>query len=116
MSAPRLDHAAANGTGQQPHSIRLADGKRITIQASKGAACLPDPSNHAGPFTHLEVYLDEGVDPGDGEGWELEDDWELWLTATDDEPVRGRLFYEVPVDDVRQLIEEHGGEHPEQEA
>ncbi|MGW3445642.1 hypothetical protein [Streptomyces sp. NPDC001076] len=123
MSTARLDHFAATGTGETFSSIHLADGKRITVQAGPGAYCLPCPKggsgphsvpkDYAGPYTHLEVYLDEGVEPGDGDGWELEDSIELWLTSGD-EPVKGRLFYEVPVEDVRALIEEHGGERAEQ--
>ncbi|MFF4179676.1 hypothetical protein [Streptomyces sp. NPDC001750] len=125
MSTTRLDHAAAHGTGRIPSSIRLNDGKTITVQAGPGANCMPFPdggtgphsvpSDYAGPYTHLEVYLSEGVDPADSDGWELEDSVELWLTSGDDGPDEGRLFYEVPVEDVRALIEEHGGEHPEQD-
>lgn len=124
MSTTRLDHFAAYGTGETFSSIHLADGKRITVQAGPGASCLPCPGNsgpygkprdYAGPYTHLEVYLDEGVEPTDSDGWELEGAIELWLTSGD-EPVKGRLFYEVPVEDVRALIEEHGGERPQQDA
>ncbi|MGW1659108.1 hypothetical protein [Streptomyces atratus] len=124
MNTTRLDHAAAHGTGRIPSSIRLADGKTITVQAGPGAECMPFanggngphsvPSDYAGPYTHLEVYLFEGVDPTDSDGWDAEDSVELWLTSGD-EPDAGRLFYEVPVEDVRALIEEHGGEHPEQD-
>ncbi|MEU1180599.1 hypothetical protein ABZ464_23655 [Streptomyces sp. NPDC005820] len=124
MSTTRLDHFAAHGTGPTFAGIRLADGQRITVQAGPGAQCLPYPnggtgphsvpSDYAGPYTHLEVYLGEGIEPGNGDGWDEEDSTELWLTAPSGTPDKGRLFYEVPVEDVRALIEEHGGEHAEQ--
>jgi hypothetical protein len=60
------------------------------------------------------VYLWPGLDAPEGDGWENEDQWELWLTAGDSDQADGRLFYEVPVVDVRALIEEHGGEHTDQ--
>ncbi|MFE2424992.1 hypothetical protein [Streptomyces hokutonensis] len=121
MSTPRFDQVAATGTAAAPVTIRLADGLSVMVSAGPGVACLPcpgsggQPADYAGPYTHLEVYLPEGVEPGDGDGWLEEDSWELLLTEGD-EPDDGRLFYEVPVEDVRALIEEHGGEHPEQNA
>ncbi|WP_371099007.1 hypothetical protein [Streptomyces sanglieri] len=126
MNTTHLDHAATHGTGHIPSSIRLADGNTITVQAGPGGAnCLPFPNggtgphsvptDYAGPYTHLEVYLSEGVDPTDSDGWDLEDSVESWLTSGDNEPDNGRLFYEVPVEDIRALIEEHGGEHPAQD-
>ncbi|MET9083687.1 hypothetical protein ABZX77_17630 [Streptomyces sp. NPDC004237] len=124
MSTSRLDHFAAHGTGVTFESIRLADGKTITVQAGSNAQCLPSPNggsgphsvprDYTGPYTHLEVYLGEGIDPGDGNGWDEEDSTELWLTSPSGTPDNGRLFYGVPVEDVRALIEEHGGEHAEQ--
>ncbi|MEU2757307.1 hypothetical protein [Streptomyces albidoflavus] len=43
----------------------------------------------------------DGLDAPGAEAWENQNDWEIWL--------------EVPVQAVRELIEEHGGEHAEQD-
>ncbi|WP_225846931.1 hypothetical protein [Streptomyces sp. HPF1205] len=50
----------------------------------------------------------------DGDGWQIEDHVELWLTSGDSGQEEGRPFYEVPTADVRALIQEHGGEHTDQ--
>lgn len=124
MSTPRLDRFAASGTGTTHARIRLADGQLIAVQTGPGTACLPCPGatgrygaphDYTGPYTHMQVYLAEGIEPGDSDGWDAEDAWELLLTAGDEHD-GGRLFNEVPVEDIRQLIEEHGGEHPDQDA
>ncbi|MEV7413502.1 hypothetical protein [Streptomyces althioticus] len=122
MRTDRLNTIAA--TGQRTGMVRLADGTQIALAAGPGFECLPCPgstgrhgvpADYQGPYTHLEVWLMDGVEPGDSDGWLEEDSWELRLTSNG-EPVQGRLFYTVPVEDVRKLIEEHGGEHPGQDA
>ncbi|MFI2434689.1 hypothetical protein [Streptomyces sp. NPDC018693] len=89
-----------DGTDDAHYNLRLADGQVISIKAASCAAT-------------VDVYLPDEIATPDGDAWELEDPWEAWLTA-DDDPVDGRYFYEVPVADVRKLIEEHGGEHADQ--
>jgi len=77
------------------HLIALADGHRITV------------SGPAGADTFDEVFLHPGLDAD----WDhAEDSVELFLSG-DPELAKGRLFLEVPVDDVRALIDQHGGIH-----
>lgn len=101
MNTPFFDRLILNGTPGEV--LRLADGHRLTLTTRAGS---PDGVD--------EVYLWSGLDAPEGDGWELEDARELWLTAGDSGHDSGRLFYEVPVVDVRALIEEHGGEHADQ--
>ncbi|MFD5404468.1 hypothetical protein [Streptomyces griseorubiginosus] len=59
------------------------------------------------------MFLWPGLDAPDGDGSNNEDPVELWLTAGDTGQEKGRLFLEVPTNDVRALIARHGGEHTE---
>jgi hypothetical protein len=108
----RLDHIAAHGTGRLPRRIRLADDTVISVHAGPGAYCTPRPAtsglgnapeNYPGPYTELEVYLVEPLTAP-----------ESWREFKADE--EGRLFGYVPVDLVRALLAEHGGEHVAQDS
>ncbi|MEU2380393.1 hypothetical protein [Streptomyces misionensis] len=100
-TTPRLDSLAAGGTNGAFERIRLADGHTLTLKTQAGSA------------TAEEVFLFGGLDAPDTEAWADQDDWEAWLTggSLDDGP----LYLEVPVQAVRELIEQHGGEHADQD-
>ncbi|MFF9070522.1 hypothetical protein ACF09E_34770 [Streptomyces sp. NPDC014891] len=101
MTTARLNRIAAAGTEGGYRRIRFADGCMITVEAQ------PDATE----FT--EVALWPGLTAPSTDAWAKEDQWGLNLTDQDGE---GRsLFLEVPVDAVRALIEEHGGEHADQD-
>lgn len=102
MTASRFEQFLTDGTDDVHYHLRLADGQVISIKAASCAAT-------------VDVYLPDEIKTPDGGSWELEDPWEAWLTAGD-APIDGRYFYEVAVDDVRKLIEEHGSEHADQSA
>ncbi|MEU2899669.1 hypothetical protein ABZ690_35185 [Streptomyces sp. NPDC006967] len=99
-STPRLDSLAAGGTNKVPDGIRLADGHMLTLNVAPGGAT-------------AEVFLFPGLNAPDTEAWENEDQWEVWLTGG--EFGDGSLYLDVPVDAVRDLIIQHGGEHENQE-
>ncbi|WP_406178058.1 hypothetical protein [Streptomyces canus] len=101
MSTPRLDRIAAT-CPDIPNRIHLADDRWITVTGYN-----PDSDEFE------DVLLFPGVDVPDGDAWLREDAWELSLTQGDARG--GRLFVEVPLEAVRALIEDHGGEHPEQD-
>jgi hypothetical protein len=103
MDTPLFDRIARDGTAGRNAYLRLADGHGLTLSTPPGS-----------PYGVGEVYLWPGLNAPEGDGWAVEDHVELWLTSGDDGPDEGRLFYEVPVADVRALIEEHGGEHSDQ--
>jgi hypothetical protein len=100
-STPRLDSIAAGGTDHVFERIRLADGHTLTLQTR------PDAD------TADEVFLFPGLTAPDTEAWENEDQWEEWLTGGN--LGEGGLFLDVPVEAIRELIEQHGGEHEDQE-
>ncbi|MFF2572720.1 hypothetical protein [Streptomyces sp. NPDC058084] len=101
MTTARLNRIAAAGTEGGYRRIRFADGCMITVEAQ------PDATE----FT--EVALWPGLTAPSTDAWANEDQWELNLT---DQAGEGRsLFVDVPVDAVRALIEEHGGEHADQD-
>ncbi|MGW0188128.1 hypothetical protein ACWDV7_20485 [Streptomyces sp. NPDC003362] len=100
-STPRLDSITASGTNYVFDRIRLADGRALTLKTQPGA-----------DFAE-EVFLFPGLTAPDTEAWENEDRWEGWLTGG--ELGEGGLFLDVPVQAVRELIEQHGGEHEDQE-
>ncbi|MGW1037529.1 hypothetical protein [Streptomyces antibioticus] len=99
-STPRLDSLTAGGTDHNFDGIRLADGNMLTLNVRPGAET-------------AEVFLLPGLTAPDTEAWENEDDWEVWLTGG--EFGDGSLYGDVPVEAVRDLIVEHGGEHANQE-
>ncbi|MFF4173648.1 hypothetical protein [Streptomyces sp. NPDC001744] len=99
-STPRLDSLTAGGTDHHFDGIRLADGNMLTLNVRPGAET-------------AEVFLLPGLTAPDTEAWENEDDWEVWLTGG--EFGDGSLYGDVPVEAVRDLIAEHGGEHENQE-
>ncbi|MFE0063311.1 hypothetical protein [Streptomyces sp. NPDC059003] len=57
------------------------------------------------------VYLAPGLTAPETEAWENDDDVEAFLT----EGSFATRFLDVPVRAVRELIEEHGGEHTDQD-
>lgn len=75
------------------HLIALADGHHITVSGPAGADMFD------------EVFLHPGLNTD----WDhAEERWELHL-ADDPKLLEGRLFIDVPVEDVRTLIDQHGG-------
>ncbi|PJE97096.1 hypothetical protein CUT44_14010 [Streptomyces carminius] len=101
-STPRLDRITAGGTNEVFDRIRLADGHTLSLKTRPGAD------------TADEVFLFPGLTVPNTEAWENEDQWEGWLTGGDlgGEP----LYLDVPIDAVRDLILQHGGEHEDQES
>ena len=101
MIAARLNRIAAAGTAEYAHSrIRLGDGHFITVTARPDSEVLD------------EVFLSPGLTAPDTEAWWREDSTELFLTHHEG---GGRLYLDVPVEDVRQFIQDHLGEHEEQD-
>ncbi|MGW1769877.1 hypothetical protein ACWCQL_38250 [Streptomyces sp. NPDC002073] len=95
----RFDAFAVNGTGGTFPRIRLADGHVMRVWA--------DPS----PALIEEVLLHPGLTAP--EEWEHNADGDGYVdgTGTPD----GLAYRDVTVKAVRDLIRQHGGEHPEQE-
>ncbi|MER7739998.1 hypothetical protein ABTX34_17060 [Streptomyces sp. NPDC096538] len=98
MATTHFDGFLTDGTDDVFFNLRLVDGLVISVQAE------PDADSD------VHVYLPDTIPTPDGDGWRNEDQWEAKLTAGDN-PADGRYFWDVPVADVRALIEEHGGEH-----
>ncbi|MFF3726840.1 hypothetical protein ACFYYM_31240 [Streptomyces erythrochromogenes] len=96
----RMNRIAAAGTDEYER-IRLADNTMITVKAQ------PDATDFD------EVAFWSSVTAPDTEAWAREDLFELWLT-NQDVPGR-RLFLDVPVEALREFIEQHGGEHVDQD-
>ncbi|QDN84377.1 hypothetical protein [Streptomyces sp. RLB3-6] len=99
-STPRLDSLTAGGTGLAFARIHLADGQGISVRTRPGADTVD------------EVFVSPSVTIPDTEAWENEDQVEGWLTG-------GKLgesssYLDVPVEAVRALIVQHGGEHADQ--
>jgi hypothetical protein len=89
-TADRLTRITAAGGG---HLIPLADGHKLTVHGQAGAILFD------------EVFLHPGLDAD----WDhAEDTAELFLSG-DPKLASGRLFLDVPADDVRALADEHGG-------
>ncbi|KAB1661560.1 hypothetical protein F8O07_06555 [Pseudoclavibacter sp. CFCC 13796] len=90
-----LDRIIDHGTTDQASGIiTCADGAVLGVYANSLVHSLP-MADSAGPYTHLEVVIPEGVEPPEG-GWIINRD-QHW---------RGY----VEVEDVRELIARHGGE------
>ncbi|MCX4682571.1 hypothetical protein OG413_46155 [Streptomyces sp. NBC_01433] len=100
-STTRLDSLTASGTNHIFDRIRLADGHALTLKTRPGADMAE------------EVFLFPGLTAPDTEAWGDEDSWEGWLTGGGLDG--GPLYLDVPVEAVRELIEQHGGEHDDQE-
>ncbi|MEV7535426.1 hypothetical protein [Streptomyces hydrogenans] len=97
----RLNRIAATGTGRNYRRVRFADGCMITVEAGPDAV----------EFTEVATW--PGLTAPATEAWANEDSAELFLSSQDAEG--RRLFLDVPVTAVRALIEEHGGEHADQD-
>lgn len=80
-------------------SIVCADGFRMSVQASSMHFC--KPKGNAGPYTHVEVYTDtvEQFKPYAETSWHGEDDEEYF----------SGLFFNVPIELVVEVINDHGG-------
>ncbi|MGY3199766.1 hypothetical protein [Streptomyces sp. TE5632] len=100
MNADIFNRIAIEGTGGYNYPIRLASDQIITVTAVASAET-------------VGVYLPDTIQTPNSGGWGLEDPVELWLTS-DDQPMAGRLFCDVPATDVLTLIRAHGGEHADQ--
>ncbi|MET8861268.1 hypothetical protein [Streptomyces sp. NPDC004579] len=101
ISTPRLDSLTAAGTDLVFGGIRLADEHMLTLKTRPGAERVE------------EVFLHPGLTAPDTEAWENEDYWDGWLTGG--KLGEGTLCVDVPVEAVRALIVQHGGEHEDQE-
>ncbi|GGY71106.1 hypothetical protein GCM10010363_60310 [Streptomyces omiyaensis] len=103
MITARLNRIAAAGTTERPYRrIRFADGCMITVEAGPDAV----------EFTEVATW--PGLTVPATEAWANEYGVELFLSGQNAEG--RRLFLDVPVTAVRELIEEHGGEHADQDA
>jgi len=100
-STPRLDALTASGTNHVFDRIRLADGHALAFMTCPGA----DKAD--------EVALFPGLTAPDTQAWVYQDSWEGWLTGGD--LGDGPLYLDVPIEAVRDLIVQHGGEHEDQE-
>jgi hypothetical protein len=95
VSTARLDSLIAEGTSHVHQPIRMADGHTISAVIDAGADLAS------------AVYLWPGLDAPDTDGWEDEDPAEVFVTGGD---MDGREFCDVPVQALRDLIEQHGGD------
>ncbi|GGX46620.1 hypothetical protein [Streptomyces noursei] len=104
-STPRLDSLTAGATGAFFTRIRLADGHALSLNIRPGAG------------TADEVLLLQGLTAPDTEAWRGEGQWEVWLSGgIHGEGTLYLVCQDVPVDAVRDLILQHGGEHEDQES
>ncbi|UZI33959.1 hypothetical protein [Streptomyces sp. VB1] len=102
ISTPRLDSLAAGGTNHVFVRVRLADDLTLALKAAPGA----DMAD--------EVGLLPGLFPPATEAWANEDRQEDWLTGGA-LGQGGGLYLNVPMQAVRDLVEQHGGEHANQD-
>ncbi|MFY0515983.1 hypothetical protein ACOMD4_37205 [Streptomyces anulatus] len=101
-SMPRLDSLTTGGTDHVFARVRLADGLTLVLKAAPGADVAE------------EVGLLPGLFAPRTEAWANEDAYEDWLTGGA-LGQGGGLYLDVPVQAIRDLIEQHGGEHASQE-
>ncbi|MFE4582893.1 hypothetical protein [Streptomyces chartreusis] len=97
MITARLDRLIAEGTDRIFRPVLLADGHAFSVNIK------------AGEDRAAAVALWPGLDAPAGEEWENEDPWEDFLTGAD---TGAREVLDVPVNALRALIEQHGGEAP----
>ncbi|MFE9437059.1 hypothetical protein [Streptomyces sp. NPDC006640] len=95
MATPQLDRLTAGGTSDVFGRIRLGDGNYINLRTLPGGDVIP------------QVYLWPGVTAPDSWGAHLND----WFTGAD----MGTHYAYVPVEAVRDLIVQYGGEHADQD-
>ncbi|MFE1610393.1 hypothetical protein ACFW7P_16775 [Streptomyces albidoflavus] len=95
-----FDHLVTAGAPEPGTRLRLADGTFLLVQAPPGANA-------------AEVFLYSGLTAPDTDAWTSDDPWELLLTGGN--PGDGMIYHDVPVSAVRELILQHGGEHPDQD-
>ncbi|WP_186782506.1 hypothetical protein [Streptomyces sp. CBG9] len=94
-----FDHLVAAGTPESGTRLHLADGTFLLVQASPGADA-------------VEVFLYAGLTAPDTNAWTPDDLWEHLMTGGTPGDV---IYRDVPVSAVRELILQHGGEHPDQD-
>ncbi|NEE25425.1 hypothetical protein G3M53_08085 [Streptomyces sp. SID7982] len=99
-STTHFDHLMTAGAPEPGTRLRLADGTFLLVQAPPGADA-------------VEVFLYAGLTAPDTDAWTSDDPWELLLTGGN--PGDGMTYRDVPVSAVRELILQHGGEHPDQD-
>ncbi|WP_330335792.1 hypothetical protein OHS33_39355 (plasmid) [Streptomyces sp. NBC_00536] len=100
MITARLNRIVAAGTDHGFVTIKLADCLTLNVKTEPDTAIVE------------EVYLAPGITAPDIEAWENEDDLELFLN---NETCGGTIYLDVPVEAVRDLIQDHGGEHDDQD-
>ncbi|MEV7657887.1 hypothetical protein AB0O39_27430 [Streptomyces anulatus] len=98
ISTPRLDSLTAGGTNRVFVRVRLADDLTLALKVAPGA----DVADGVG--------LLPGLFPPAAEAWANEDRQQDWLTGGA-LGQGGGLYLDVPVQAVRDLVEQHGGEH-----
>ncbi|MFI0901832.1 hypothetical protein [Streptomyces sp. NPDC020983] len=98
-STMRLDALAADGTDGGLVPVRLADATVLAVSIRPGA-------------TYADcVRLISPLEAPDTEAWENEDHVEAWLT---DALGDFSDYIDVPLPDLRDLMDAHGGEHEDQ--
>ncbi|MCR8945055.1 hypothetical protein NW249_23335 [Streptomyces sp. OUCMDZ-4982] len=110
-STPHFDRLVQQGTGGRFSLIRLVEGHALSVKIEPGATEV------------YEVCPFPTVRPDNTVAWENEDSWEGRLTGEGTDggpllrsmPVQCPLYMDVPVEAVRELIIQHGGEADEQD-
>ncbi|MGW2306151.1 hypothetical protein [Streptomyces sp. NPDC001809] len=101
LDTSRLDVVVTQGTGHGFTRIRLADGHTVILKTRPGAEAAE------------EVLLSPGLTAPDTEAWENEDFLDDWLAGGTLDNESG-TFLDVPIEALRDLITQHGGEHDDQ--
>ncbi|MFI0141586.1 hypothetical protein [Streptomyces luteogriseus] len=97
MITARFDRLIAEGTDRIFRPVLLADGHAFSVNIK------------AGEDRAAAVALWPGLEAPEGEDWENEDSWESFLTGGNADDSQ---FLDVPVQALRDLVEQHGGEAP----